>query len=101
MRKIATCTLLAALLLIPACQPQKPPPPKSYNGSVKVTRTNGEVTQIDVTLPGQSVSVNSREEANQLLAHLESLTAEIKAGRDQFKVQEKVQEPPPPATPGK
>lgn len=61
-----------------------------YTGSVKIVRVDGEVSRIDVELPGQTVSLKDREDANKLIAHLEALTTELKAGRDQFKVQEPV-----------
>jgi hypothetical protein len=81
------------LVAMTGCQPQKPTP--SYTGSIKVVRVNGEVTQVEVSLPGQTITLTNREDANRLITQMEAMTTELKAGRDQFKVQEPAVATPP------
>ncbi len=88
--------LFSLMLVICGCAQPQQPQQTVYKGSVKITRSNSEVSQIEVVLPGQTVSLSNREDANQLIAHLEALTAEIKTGRDQFKVQEPAAPTPTP-----
>lgn len=91
-RILALCLLALTVFSVGGCEQKKVTP--TYTGSVKVVRVNGEVTEVEVSLPGHTtIKINNREDANALISHLESLTTELKAGRDQFKVQE----PPAPS----
>lgn len=88
MRLFMTMFLLIGLTCIAGCQKQ--------SSSVKVVRENGEVVRVDLENNGTTTQINSREQADQMIAHYEGLVVELKAARDQFKVKEPVQPQPQP-----
>jgi hypothetical protein len=92
-RILAMSLFAMTVLCLGGCAEQKKVTP-TYTGSVKVVRVNGEVTEVEVSLPGHTtIKINNREDANTLITHLESLATELKASRDQFKVQETATSP--------
>jgi hypothetical protein len=80
MRRFGFCLLSITLLCLGCQQPQ--------HGSVKIYRTNGEVTRVDLENNGSTTQIKSREEADAMIAHYEGLIAQLKEARDQFKVKE-------------
>jgi hypothetical protein len=66
---------------------------QNYSGDVKVQSTNGTVTSVEVRFPGatNSHTVRNKEEADRLIAQVESMLTALKSARDQI----------PPPTPAK
>jgi hypothetical protein len=66
----------------------------SYNGICEITKKDGKVTSMVVTLPrsGQTdvtiIVINNREDADKLVEGLESLALDVKLARDQMAVEE-------------
>jgi hypothetical protein len=66
----------------------------SYNGICDITKKDGKVTSMVVTLPrsGQTdvtrIVINNREDADKLVEGLESLALDVKMARDQMAVEE-------------
>lgn len=66
--------------------------PLTFDGSVEINRTNGVVTSIEVKFPGSSMNsttIQSRENLDRLVEHLEGMLSDIKNSRDNFPVLEK------------
>lgn len=75
--------------------------PADYKGSCTINYVDGKVSQVVVYFPKPESSdtrawtITKRDELDQLIAGLESLTADLKAARDRMPVVE----PPPPQSP--
>jgi hypothetical protein len=85
-RKIALSLFLAMVTLSGAdCDGI----PSNYTGSVKINKSNGAATSVEVVFPnGNNVVVWSRKDAAALIAQLESVLTDLKAAGDQFSVDE-------------
>lgn len=70
----------------------------SYNGVCDITKKDGKVTSMVVTLPYNGrievtrIVINNREDADKLVEGLESLALDVKLARDQMAVEEPKQE---------
>lgn len=78
-----------------------PRPSTRYDGGVKVNKTNAKVTSLVVTMPGNAndsdreIFINNRQDAMNLVAHLESLLTDLKTFSEQFPIDETVPPLPP------
>jgi hypothetical protein len=70
----------ALVLCLAGCAQQ------NYSGDVKVQSTNGSVTSVEVRFPGAANphTVRTKEEADRLIAQVESMLTALKSARDQI-----------------
>lgn len=94
MRRIALGLVLASGLLgLAGCEK------RNYTGKTTIEKVDGRVVSVKVVLPNHghesesTYNIQSREELDRFINGLESLTADLKAARDQMPV---VEPPPPP-----
>lgn len=75
---------VAAILVMCGCgQP-------TFDGSIKVTRYDGKIRSIEVTLPTHgNKTVRNRTDADLLISQLEGLASDLKAARDQMPEEER------------
>ena len=70
----------------------------NYNGICDISKKDGKVTSMVVTLPSNGrvdvtrIVINNREDADKLVEGLESLALDVKLARDQMAVEEPKQE---------
>lgn len=87
----AFCFVL--LVFVGACNTPK----QQFTGSLKVYKTNGEVTRIEFDPPSNFI-ISNREDVDSVIAEMESLLVDLKYARDSMTVVEPVVEAQPPAT---
>lgn len=81
------------LICVGACNTPK----QEFTGSLKIYKTNGQVTRIEFNPPNNFI-INNREDVDSVIAEMESLLVDLKYARDSMTVVEPVVDAQPPAT---
>lgn len=95
MKRITMCLVALSLIALSGCAPKG----VDYTTTCDILKVDGKVNVVNVNLPkmknGQNtITITSREEAQQLIDALESLKIDLEMARDQMPVQEPPQPPP-------
>lgn len=80
MRRIILMAGLGVLTF--GCAPAQP----SFQGSVKVNRSNGRVQTVEVRFPGaqHATNIHSKAQANDAIEQMEKTLKDLKAARDEW-----------------
>lgn len=82
MKRMLLVICAAAIMTICGCaQP-------TFTGSLKINKTNGTVTSVEVQFPSSSYTLRDRQAASRLIDQIESTLADLKTARDSMPVDE-------------
>ncbi len=77
--------ILSLFILLIGCV--IPSTPKSFNGSVKINKTNGIVTTITIEMP-DTITVDNRVDTDALVNEIEALVLDLRHAQEQMPIVE-------------